>query len=385
LIRDEDFHGHAANALRTDKAILEAARGEAKALYGDAYAAGQNVNIAPALEPVLQKWLARLVDEPKPVGAAIQRVMGMFTTKNGVVSNLERFDKSKQFADGEIEKFFESPIGRNRYVGGILNEFKNDMLKAVDAVNVGGLGQKYAAARAAFGSRMEAREALQAGRDVFKADADAGVDAFRAMTTPGQQKLFRLGMLSGYEKAAAAMKRGADKTQIFDNPRIQELLSEVIPRTETATGKAKAGAVFADRPERFGRYIGNEKRMIETRDQVLGNSKTAQRLKDDEAFNDMNALNSAIDKFKQSGSVLNVAVKAFESLLNKLFGMRADTAASLSRKLFTASPLEREQLLAAVAQRMGPDRFSQFSRLMQQYQAALAPAGVSAGTSVSGQ
>lgn len=371
LIKDEDFHGHAANAHRQDQAILQAAKEEAQTLYGQAYNAGQNINISGALSPVIQAWKNRLLDEPEPVAREIARVLRLFETKNGVVTNLERFDKSKQFADGVIEKFFESPEGRNRYVGGVLTQVKNDLLNAVDGITANELGSKYQAARSAFGSRMEARKALELGRDAFKQDSDISVDAFRSLATPGEQKLFRLGLLSGYEKAAANMGPGRDKTQLFDRPNIEAILSEVIPRTETATGRARAGATFADRPERFGRYVGTEKRMIETRNEVLGNSKTAQRLADDQAYESMNQLSSAIERFKESGSALNVGIKAAEHLFNRLFGMRADTSASLARMLFTADPARRADILARIEARMGRSRLEHFSRLMQQYQAAL--------------
>lgn len=377
LIRDEDFHGHAANALRTDQAILKAAKDEAQSLYGATYKAGQNVDIRPAIKPVFETWAARIADEPKPVAAAIQRAMGLFSSQNGLVSNIERFDKSKQYLDGVIEKLFESPIGRNRYLGGVLNQFKNELLGAMDNVPTSGMGEKYKAARGAFGSRMEAREALQMGRDAFKQDSDIGVDAFRGLSSPGQQKLFRLGLLSGYEKSAAGMKRAADKTQLFENPRIQELLSEVIPRTETATGRIKMvggrPAEFSDRPQRFGNFVGNEKRMIDTRNEVLGNSKTAQRLADDEAYQGMTQLSTAIEKFKQSGSAINVGIKAAQHILDKLFGMRADVAAELARMLFTANPQQRAYILASIEVRMGRDRFAHFSRLMQQIQAGSVP------------
>lgn len=371
LIRDEDFHGHAANANRTDQAILRAAREEAQALYGDAYAAGGNINVRPTVEPVLDRWRNASAEEPGPVSAAIKRGIRLFETERGPVTSVERFDKAKQYLDGEIEKLFESAQGRNRYLGGVLTKFKNELLDAVDNIGTSDLGTKYKAARGAYGSHMESREALQMGRDAFKADSDIGVDAFRSLAdNPGQQKLFRLGLLSGFEKQAGASKRTADITQIFENPRIQELLSEVIPRSGRGT------AEFADRPERFGRYLGNEKTMIQTRNEVAGNSKTAQRLADDEAYEQLQAV---FEQF-HSPSILGYAKKITQWSLNKAFGYRADTAAAMADDLFTADPARRAQLLARVRERMGQERFVYFSHLMQQQRQQLAPAKAAAVT-----
>lgn len=367
LISDKDFHGHAANAYRTDQTIINMAKNEAQSLYGAAYSAGQNVNVRPIIEPILQRWQAAASEEPGPVAGAIQRAARLFQTENGPVTSIERFDKSKQYLDGQIEKLFESPVGRNRYLGGVLNKLKSDLLEAVDAIPTQALGEKYATARGAFGSRMEAREALQMGRDAFKQDSDVGVDAFRSLKEPGLQKLFRLGFMSGYEKAAFGKPRTSDVSTLFDNPRIQELLAAIIPKTETATGKVKmvAGqpAEFANRPERFGQYLGNEKRMVQTRNEVAGNSKTAQRLADDEAFE---TLSSVVEAYRKTPSVINIGVKLAESALNKVFGYRADTSAAIARSLFTADPAARAQVLARVRQRMGSDRFTYFTRLLQQ-------------------
>lgn len=385
LLEDEKWHGHGANALRTDQDLLRLAKEEAQSLYGETYNAGGNIDVSPAIAPVFRAWADRITQEPQPVAAAIQRMMRLFFTRDGaMVTNIERFDKAKQFADGMIEKFFQSAEGRNRYLGGVLTELKNDLLKGVrdangkvvggvDNITTSGLGEKYAKARGAFGDRAEARNALQMGRDAFKADSDIGVDAFRSLTTEGQQKLFRLGLLSGYEKAAAGMKRGADKTQLFDNPRIQELLSEVIPRTETAGGRARG--VFGDRPERFGRYVGNEKRMVETRNEVVGNSKTAQRQADDEAFEGMTKLGAAIDKFKNSGSALNIGIKAAETIITKLFGMRADTAASIARQLFAADPAVRARVLSNIETRMGRGKLEELLQALEAQQQRVTTTG----------
>ncbi|MGE3877267.1 MAG: hypothetical protein AB7F74_30275, partial [Parvibaculaceae bacterium] len=385
-IRDEDFHGHGATAYRTEQDILARAKQEANALYGAAYKAGEGVDIRKAIQPIMQKWADAASGEPGPVGKTVQKAIKLFTdTRGQIVPDLRRFDKSKQYLDGVIDKMFNSPKA-NRYMGGVLTQFKNDMLAAVDALPK--LGDKYQAARSAFSSHMEMRDALKLGRDAFRENSEIGADVFGALTQ-GQLKMARLGLLSGFADRAKSMKLGADKTQIFDNPRIQEILRAAIPKTETATGRAKVVdgqlASFADRPERFGRYVGNEQRMIETRNQVVGNSKTAERLKDDEAFDSMNGLASTLEKFRSSGSAINLGLKAVEHVFDKLFGMRADTAAAISRKLFTADPREQAVLISNLRQRMGRNRFEHFTLLMEQYQRALTPTGTAAAGSASAQ
>lgn len=374
LIADDDFHGHAGSGFATEKSILDRAKTEANKLYGEAYKAGENINIRPAVEPVLQRWSERLADEPPAVASQIRNAIRQYMAQTGPVSNIQRFDKSKQFLDGRIEKLFQSAEGRNRYLGGVLSEFQRDMLAAVD--DLPGMGAAYAKARDAYGSQMQLRDALKMGRDAFKENSEIGIDHFRQLKTAGEKKLFRLGFLESFDYHGGRMKRTADVTQSFQNPRIQQILEEIIPRTETAGGKARG--VFADRPERFGRYLGNEQSMIRTRNEVLGNSKTAERLADDAALNSMQ---SVIDQLKQQPTLTALGIKAIERTLHRMFGFRADTANAVANKLFSTNSQIRDQILQNIGRRMGRDRMEHLSRVLEKVHRPAMQSGAGTGGS----
>lgn len=377
-IKDYRAHGHQASAHRTEQAIVDQARTEAQQLYGSAYQLGQNVNLRPVLEPIMQRWEARMMDEPRAVGAAIRGALNQFRTQNGIVGELERFDKGKQFLDGTLDKLFNSVEGRNRYVGGVLTELKNDLVAAVDAVPQ--MGPAYQAARNAFSSAMTSRDALRLGREVFRENSEIGIDHFRTLATEGERKLFRLGLLDSFANQMSRMKRTADVTQLFESPRVQHLLQEVIPRSRSG--------VFSDRPERFGRYIANEKRMIGTRNEVFGNSKTAQRLSDDESYEMLSSLMEQAREAMVHPSASNIALRFVDGVINKLFGMRADTATAIAQRLFTADPVAREALLSALERRMGTSRAEHFARLMAEHQqivSQVAAAGSARATDQNGR
>lgn len=358
-IRDEDHHGHGANAYRTEQGMIAGAKNEAKNLYGETYAAGRGVDLTGPLTPVFRQWAERSKSEPQPVEAALRRAMRLFFTREGaLVTDIQRFDKAKQYLDGQIEKLFQSVEGRNRYLGGILNEMKNDLLRVVDTITTSDMGSKYKAARGAFSSQMEAREALEFGRSAFRGDPNVTADGFAAMTE-GQQKLARLGYFGEAEQAMSGLQRNADATRIFSTPRQQEVLQIMIPRSE------RGSAAFHNRPERFGKYIEGERQMIETRDVVRGGSPTARNLADDEAFE---VLNSVVEQFKNNPSTWTFGKLAVDYAISKAFGMRADTAKALGEMLFTADPTRRGEIIQRVAQRMGPERMLRFSQILQEAQ-----------------
>lgn len=357
-IKDSDYHGHAANANRTDEQLIASSKELSAPAYGKAYTAGYGVDLQPHLQPVLQKWAAIVAkdgDEPQEV----QRFLNAMLQRFGQVRNIKQFDKNKQFAlDAKIDALFKSPVGRNQYFGGRLAEFKNDLLAAVDGIEQNDLGKLYNEARGIFSSHAESRRILQMGRDAFSDESDVGIDAFNSLRSKDEQKLFLLGYLGAAEKKSAAMPVGADRTKMFANPRQQQLLAGIIERS------AKGDAVFADRPERLGGFLADEGRMVRTKETVSGNSKTQERAADDMAFD---TLHSILDVFKDP-RLLSIGKRGLELAFNKAFGMRADSSAELAQLLLTADPARRAQILTAVQERMGSSRFQRFSDIMAEYQ-----------------
>ncbi len=368
-IEDSALHGHGKTGYATEKLIMQRARESGDELYGKAYAAADGVDIRPPVEATMQKWLAASNDEPASVGHAMRAFLRQFTTESGPVSDLRRFQKAKEFGDGLIEKWMTSPDSRNRYVGGKLAEMQRDLLNTVDNIPV--IGPAYKTARDTFAGEMQLRDAYRLGKDSLRDDSEAVVDQFRALATEGERKAARLGLWEGYRQLAARKSRSDDVTRLFANPRVQEILAEVIPRSKGAD------AIFANRPERFGQYLANEGRMIQTRNQTMGNSKTAERLADDEALNNMQSM---IDAAKKAGpSASGMITNIMEVALSKLFGFRADTAASIARMLYTANPRQREMLLARVEARMGPGRAAHFARVVAEMSGAAPGQGIVRG------
>jgi hypothetical protein len=247
-------------------------------------------------------------------------------------------------------------------------------LPGVDQIADNGLGGKYAQARSIYNGAQSARRAIQTGNDIWA--GKAGVDAYHALDDDAaSQKLVRLGLTGGYDADTKNMPRGHDVTKLFDKQRLQEVLSEIIPRT-------KGSGEFSDRPERFGRYLANEQMMSGTAKRTYQGSPTAERIADDKAANELFALT---EQLKQGG-LSRVLYNKGADIINKMFGYRADTMATLGRILFTADPVQRGQAITTLRQYMGPDRFTMFQQLMkQQAQRALkAGAAVTPGA-VSGQ
>jgi hypothetical protein len=110
--------------------------------------------------------------------------------------------------------------------------------------------------------------------------------------------------------------------------------------------------------------VRRETRMSDTAREVLGNSKTAQRLTDDVELNGRDILSQAIDKYRSTPTLLNLGIDAIRAGAERVFGFRDDMAVALARRLFTADPSEQARILAGIEARMGKEKTSKFLEAM---------------------
>lgn len=389
LLRDAEYHGNQLTGYQTQKAKVRELKSEADKLYPVAWKGAEDFNLTKAFENLAD--VQTQINDAR-VQRVFERVKRLFSdmTGNGAplgkAADLKKFDLAKQRLDGLISEL----RGKDTFLYAQLVKFKHDLL---DAVHGGSRlnptrNKAYSEARDFYTNQSDAVEAIEMGRKAFRGNADEALDYFRSLESDGLRELFRLGMVDGYriKSSGPGMKRGSDKTQLFESRGIQELLSEVMPRDLTKTGRLRTahtgpegqleptrGAV---RPEIFGRYLQDRKAMVETRNVVQGGSPTQKNKRDDDNFDIM----SRWEEIKENSSNLTtMAVKQAANMLSKLFGMRSDAAAAAGRMLFTADPIQRRQVILAIERRLGRNRMEQFTRLMDEFQRTSGKVGARQG------
>ncbi|NBR29930.1 MAG: hypothetical protein EBT83_16210, partial [Betaproteobacteria bacterium] len=337
------------SAYRVDQDLVAFQRQNAQTLYGESYRIADGVDLRPAIDPILQRWaaVAASPDTPRPMAALINKALRNFQSSGGEpVQSLRSFQRSKEFLDDTIETLVNSANGKQRARAGLLGEIQRDLLAAVDAIP--NVGPAYSTARGAFSSSARMREALEAGRAALREGSEVSADAYRAYA-PGEQQMFRVGLADSIEQQMARQKRGADVTQLFQTPRTQELLQEVMPQ---------------DTAQRIGGVIQSENAMTRSNNVVFGNSATAQRMADDQAFNQMSEVIDTLRNRSVTGAALNYAAR----VLNKALGFRADEATQIARTLFTADRGSIDDTIAQITRRMGENKAAQFAQMMRAYQ-----------------
>jgi hypothetical protein len=356
-----------ASARQTEAELMAELERNARPAYRQTYAAAQGVDMAPTVGPLLQEWRLRVTDQVDPMiarqlRAAIANVERAL--QPGRTSTFERLNAAKISIDEMIGRAMRSQDRRSPNLARMLTEVKKELLDAMDSVP--NVGPMFSNARRLFSSNRDMQEALDMGRAAFRDGSEVTAETYRALT-PGQQRMFRSGLFESADQAIASRRRNNDTTLLFDSPRVQGILNEVVPNGGAA---------------RFGEFLQGEKRFIQTDKVVLGNSPTPERLADDKAFNGMA---DVVEKMRSKFSLSDVALRSVTAIIDRLFGFRADTGAQIARQLFTADRGEVDRILLRIEQRLGPSRYAHFQTLMNEAYGRLAQAGANVAAPAAAQ
>ena len=342
----------AGTARQTERNIVNQMREEGDRLYRAAWESQTPFDISAAN----RLFRMRMAEYPaSPTLNQMRRAARAFENITG--NDLRRLDRAKRVLDDMIESAQRKARGANLVRE--LTQYKNNVLRLVHR---NGANQDYATARAAWGSAAERREAIDLGRASLRENSEITAEQFRELTT-GQQQLFRIGFLESLRNSIGSKGRGHDITRVFDQNRVRQLMSEIIPRP------ARNNAVFADRASRFGNIIDREARMTRTNQAAFGNSMTQRNQMDDAAFAG-DALASMWNKFRAAPSLFNMGIEAVGVGIQRVFGYRQDVAMALARRLLETDPTARNQILRRLARR-SPQGFSSFVEHIGQAQVAL--------------
>jgi len=276
------------------------------------------------------------------------------------VTDVKRFDAAKQALDDVIEKA-EGNLQRE------LTQFKHDLLARVHEYDAKGMPTKnkiYQDARDTWGSRAENRNAIDLGRAALREGSEVTAEQFRELTK-GQHKLFRIGLRESiYKDRLGSKSPGDDVTKVFQKRNVQDLMSEVIPQPRSTKSD------YYDRPERFGEVLRREARMVQHRNQTLGNSSTPQRTGDDAEYA-ANAMGELWNRFRGSPTLTNMAFEAVSSVLRRVTAYRQDVADAMARRLMSSDPAEQVKYLREIEAALGKNKFEQFIDEMDRAAASL--------------
>jgi hypothetical protein len=356
---DKQHSGFADNAYQTEQTLVKALKEASDKNYGAARTAFQGYDFTNDIENYMAALAKSADDLPLNQARLVRNFARQFTTGNGGwVNTLDGLDNAKRQVDRIIEKMINA--GDKTGVRQ-MTDLKNAFLAKIDDIKDGNgveIGKLYQKARNFHYTESQKQNAIEWGRNAVRGESNATAEEFAAFD-PALKKFARLGILEGLERMSMDKRRANDITQIFQTNRMQSLMRETIERSDNA------GAVFANRPERFGRQTGYEQRMVSTSNKVLGNSKTAERLSDDDRLK-RQTLSTMFERFRSGNlGAVPMVMEAVSAGLNRFFGMNEGVAREIGRRLLTARRDEIDRIIARLEARWGVDRVGAFTRYLE--------------------
>jgi len=297
-MRGEDF-------AATTGSVLQQRGAAAKAGYPAAYA---------KQAPVLSEGAYSILSTPDGRRAVSTATRMMANKRAPAVDEsgaytVEMLDQIQRAMRDSASKASGARAGE---MSGNLTELRNQFLTELPADLRGVMAD--------YRSQSELLDALKAGRDFFKGDAEALASSVQQMS-PAERGMFRLGAVRELRGRVGSKLDSGDASGMFQNPAMRERLAAIFPDDVTF--------------QRFVDSTATERAMQETRNAILKNSATAQRLVDDAEFNGGALGEFAMDMATSGGGGVGVARAVTNAALKGkdrfLAGVNEQVAGSIAR------------------------------------------------------
>jgi hypothetical protein len=310
------------------EARLTAARGaEADAAYGAVRNDAKPVDLTGAIDHIdntLSPGVHRIAGSSNiaddTAEAALRRFRDRLTDGNSTLSDFGAVQRVRGDLSDAIQSARQAGHGnRARLLGGLLREIDT----AMENASAGHL-----AANRNFAQASRDIESVQAGREAAtRGRTEDTIPRYQALR-PQAQEAFR----SGYVDPLIANTQGA----AFGANKARPLLNDAF--AAEAEAMAPGNALMQ-------RRLGREQRMFETRNQSLGNSKTAENLADEAAMAvDPNLVGQVLSG-NWSGAARSVLAAGQNAMTGNTPAVRAAVAEILLQRGVNLTPARLDQMV----------------------------------------
>lgn len=248
------------------------------------------------------------------------------------VASMQTLDYVKRGLDDVLESHRDGVTGKlksDEQVRSIVST-RSDFLKTLDEMN-----PAYAQARKAWGGPTQTMEAMRLGRQFAKADPEVTVERFKKLPE-ADQDAFRIGLARELAGSVQNTRDGSNSVnRIFGSQGQRNRLKQLF------TSKEEFSA--------FEKAMQEEQLMSRSRNEVLGNSKTARNLADQQDAG--GAIGQAMLD-GANGGLAGMAMGFARRAINKAgVGMGEKSAAELADMLATSDRATQAKILKELALR----------------------------------
>ena len=322
--------------------VIEAGRAKAKPLYDQAYKGNKsivsreidNVLATPAGRKALKdtakimqndRSLLGLPDtELKAIARDLEAVGKMDEIKGPIASglNLRTLDAVKKNLDDQINKLYRAG---DKYEGGVLNNLKNTLVKALDDADTTGAYKK---AREEAGDYLGITRAMDDGRKFMKQDPELLRKTVKDMTK-SERDAFKIGVGKEVRDIIDKAREGANPYgKIFGSREAKERLYSVLDPDEFLN---------------LEKALKAENKLFKLRNETLGGSPTTSKAI---AAAEIASGAGDVAQALATGNPRTVGLGTLASMAKKMVdGLNDDMADAVGRLLYETDPTKKLMLI----------------------------------------
>lgn len=266
--------------------------------------------------------------------------------------NMRTMDAVKRGLDSMIEEARDGTTGKVQWTERLraIDEIRRGWVNLLDKGN-----PTYAAAREAWAGPSQAMDAVNRGRQAFRADRDMVGQATERLS-PGDQDFYRLGAGRAFtDMASDPAKAPGVARRMLEDRQMQARLQSLLPPDKNAVmaealrGEMRVNAGNAAYSPRAGSQTARLQAGME-----------------DMGADPPGGAMMALLEATQRGGLTGAAASGAQRLIRRTQGINSSTADALAQRLFQADPQRNAEIVRALTARQGKDA------LTAQQRAALA-------------
>ena len=228
-----------------------------------------------------------------------------------------------RIVDAETDNITKKMSGYGSDVAKVKTEF-NDLIKS--------LNPEYKKANAEFADAERIKNAFKLGEDYQKLNPAEAASNIKKMTLD-EKEAFRLGVMADVNERLGNFKGGDFTKQIFKSENQKLLLRNAFPDQASYN--------------EFSQYVKGLNRQAETKQRVLGGSRTDEN----KAVREEASLLGSLAQASASGDLVSLLRSGASALTSRAKGISSESSEALQKRLFSVDPVEQTAILRELNKR----------------------------------
>lgn len=219
-----------------------------------------------------------------------------------------------------------------------MTQYGGKVVKVKEEFNnlIKSLNDDYRKANEEFADASGIKKAFQMGEDYQKLDTAEALSKIKKLNSD-EKEAFRLGVMADVNRRLLEYKSGDFTNQIFKSEKQKLLLRNAFVDSVDANGKVIKSA--QDSYTEFSQYVKSLNKQAETKQRVLGGSRTDEN----KAVRDESNLLGSLAQAVATSDLAGLLRAGANTVLSRAKGISSESSEALQKRLFSVDQLSRQQ------------------------------------------